>query len=124
VRLTQARETLAAVCADALSDDVGVIDHVPDAVAPPMVLIGWGDPMVKPETLCAWTGSMDVMCVAQRLEPGGQYGTLEEMISLLAPAIKAAPGFTLIDVTSPFPMQIGGVDYLVASLNITHDVEE
>jgi hypothetical protein len=46
------------------------------------------------------------------------------MVSLLVPAIKTAQGYSVIDVTSPFPMQLGGVDYLAASITITHEVED
>lgn len=49
---------------------------------------------------------------------------LEEIVSALVPAVKSAQYFGIENVTSPFALQVGGVDYLAAQINITHDVEE
>lgn len=118
-----ARTDLAAILTAAFPDDWGVIDHLPDSVAPPCAMIAWSDPWLKPATLCAQVAQMEIICVAQRIEPGGKLETLEQMVGTILPAIKGT-AYTLIDVTSPFPMQIAGVDYLVASVNITYDMED
>jgi len=129
VKLSLARETLAtiatsAIDAAALGYSVGVVDHLPDAIAPPVVLVAWSDPWLKPGTFCAWASALELLVVAQRLEPGGQVTTLEEIVSALIPALKSSGEFVVVDATSPYPLQLGGVDYLAASINITHDIGE
>lgn len=124
MKLTKAREDLAAIVADLVSVDVGVVDHLPDAIAPPVCLIAWGDPWITPATLCAYEANMEVLIIAQRLEPGGKLETLEAVVSTIVPGIKSNQGFQVVDATSPYPIQIGGVDYLAASINIKHDVED
>lgn len=123
MKITNARTELAAILTNALAENVAVVDHLPDSIAPPVALVAWGDPWLKPSTLCAFVAQMEVMCLAQRIEPGGQYETLEGMVSAILPAIKGTY-FTLVDVTAPYPMQIGGVDYLAASVNVTYDMED
>lgn len=124
MKATTARIELAAILNAALPKETAVIDHLPDSIAPPVALVAWGDPWMKLSTLCAYEAQMEVMCIAQRIEPGGQFETLEEMVSLILPAIKSADYFTLVDVTAPYPMQVGGVDYLAASVNLTYDMED
>jgi hypothetical protein len=122
MKIGQARTDLAAIVAAIFPPEWGVIDHLPDAVYPPCALIGWADPWMRPSTHCVWQGAMEIMCVAQRLEPGGKLETLEEMVGLIIPALKRTD-YTVVDTTSPYPMQIGGVDYLAASINITYELE-
>lgn len=123
MKITNARTELAAILTSAMPNEVGVIDHLPDSIAPPVTLVAWADPWLRPSTLCAYEAQMEVMCLAQRIEPGGQYERLEEMVSLILPAIKGSY-FTFVDVTAPYPMQIGGVDYLAASVNVSYDMED
>ena len=123
VILSIVREELATLVGGALPVSVGIVDHLPDSVAPPCVLIGWADPWIAPSTFCAYQASMEVIIVAQRIEPGGKLETLEEIVSAILPAVKKAQAFQVTDVSAPFPMQIAGVDYLSASINITHDLE-
>lgn len=124
MKLANARHELALIAANATTTDTGVVDHIPDAVAPPVVIVAWSDPWLTPETLCGWRAAMELVCIAQRIEPGGKTETLEEMVSAIVPAIKASQWFQVVDVTAPYPLNAGGVDYLAASINITHDVEE
>ena len=124
MKLANARTELALLASTALADDVGVIDHLPDSIAPPVVLVAWSDPWLEPATLCAWQAKMELLIVSQRLEPGGNTERLEEIVSALVPPLKASQWFQINDVTSPYPLQIAGVDYLAASINITHDVED
>lgn len=124
MKVTTARIELAAILTAALPNEVGVIDHLPDSIAPPVALVAWADPWLKLSTLCAYEAQMEIMCLAQRIEPGGQFETLEGMVSAILPAIKSADYFTLVDVTAPYPMQVGGVDYLAASINVSYDMED
>jgi hypothetical protein len=66
---------------------------------------------------------MEIICVAQRLEPGGKLETLEQMVSIIIPALRPTP-FAVVDVTAPYPIQIAGVDYLAASVNLEYETEK
>ena len=123
MKLSLAREELATICKAALPDEWGVIDHLPDSVAPPMVLVAWGDPWLKLTTLCAYEAVMELMLIAQRIEPGGKLETLEDGVASLLPALKGSD-FALTDTTAPYPMQVGGVDYLACSINLTYDLTD
>lgn len=123
MKLSLAREELAAICTAALPIEWGVVDHLPDSVAPPMVLVAWGDPWLKLTTLCDYVAVMEVILIAQRIEPGGKLETLEDGVASLLPALRGT-NFSLIDTTAPYPMQVGGVDYLACSINLNYDLGE
>ena len=123
MKISNARVELAALVDGAVTTETAVIDHLPDSIAPPVALVAWADPWLRLSTLCAYEAQMEVMCIAQRIEPGGKLETLEEMVGLILPAIKGSH-FTLNDVTAPYPLQVGGVDYLAASINVTYDMED
>lgn len=106
-----------------VDDGVTVIDSLPDSIAPPAVLVAWATPWLTPDTFCGFVANVELLVVAARIEPGGQYEVIEGIISDLVGALKRA-GTTIRDITSPFPLQLGGVDYLSASINIIHEVEE
>lgn len=122
VKLSTVRTDCATIIGTALPNDVGVIDFLPDSIAPPVVLIAWSDPWLKPSTICAYEARMEVLCVAQRIEPGGRLETLEDIVSAILPAMRGS-GFTLQEVTSMYPLNIGGNDYLAASLTYIYDVD-
>ena len=124
MKLTNARTELASIAEGALPTNVGVINHLPDSIAPPVVLVAWADPWLKPSTVCGFEAMCQYLIISQRIEPGGNTETLEEIVSALVPAVKATGYFQVNDVTSPYALNIGGVDYLAASINMTHDVEE
>lgn len=124
MKLASTRESLALIASTALPTTVGVIDHLPDSITPPVVLVAWSDPWLTPSTMCAYQATLELLIVAQRLEPGGNTETLEEIVSLLVVALKSNPEFQVTTVTSPYPLNIAGVDYLAASVNLTHDVED
>lgn len=124
MKLSPARVDIALALQGILPTTVGVIDHLPDAIAPPCVLVSWSDPWLKPTTLCAYEAAMELIVIAQRIEPGGQYETLEDIVGAIVPAMKGITAWQVVDVTSPYPMQVAGVDYLAASINLTYDMEE
>lgn len=123
MNLTPPRAELKALLDAAFPQEWGTTDHLPDSVAPPCALIGWADPWVKPLTWCTYTTALEIICVAQRLEPGGKLETLEQMVSTILPALRKTP-FAVMDVTAPYPIQIGGVDYLAASVNLEYETEK
>lgn len=124
MKLELARTTLATALANGLGSEVGVIDHLPDSVAPPVVMVAWADPWLVPSTLCEWEAKIELLVVAQRLEPGGHLSTLESIVSDCIPLIKGLPFYLVNDVTAPYPIDIAGVQYLAASINITHETEQ
>ena len=119
-----ARDELATIAVAALPVGVGVINHLPDSIAPPVVLVAWADPWLTPQTVCGYQAAIQYLIISQRIEPGGNTETLEEIVSALVPAVRATGYFQVDNVTSPYALQIGGVDYLAASINMTHDVED
>lgn len=107
-----------------LADDVAVIDSIPDSVAPPSVFVAWADPWVTPSTFCDFLVNLQVIVVAQRIEPGGQYGVLEELVSIIVPALKFGHEFMVKDASSPYPITLGGVNYLACSVNLAVEIGE
>ena len=105
-----------------LADEVAVVDSIPDSVAPPSVFIAWADPWVTPATFCDYTVNVNVIVVAQRIEPGGQYGILEGLVSIIVPALKIGSEFTVKDASSPYPITLGGVSYLACSVNLSCEI--
>jgi len=122
MKLENVRTDLYAILRNALESDVSVIDSIPDSVAPPSVFITWADPWITPATFCLFTVNIQVIVVAQRIEPGGQYGILEGLISTLSPVLKASQDFLLKDASSPYPMVLAGVNYLACSLNLSCEI--
>lgn len=132
MKLSLVRQDVAAIVATAMDGvtipelagtSIPVIDHLPDSIATPCVLIAWSDPWLTPSTLCAWTAKVEIIVVAQRIEPGGKLETLEDMTSTIVVAVKSSGIYTVDDVSSPYPLQVGGVDYLATSINVTHELE-
>lgn len=122
--LTGTRELLAEICRMHVDADVTVVDSLPDSIAPPAVLIGWGDPWLSPSTLCpgGFVANAEILVVAQRIEPGGQYATIEKWVGTLATVFRKDTQIVIRDISSPFPMQLGGVDYLTASINVIQEM--
>lgn len=123
MKLALLREYLATEIALVVPDDVSVIASVPDSIAPPCVIVSWGEPWLLPSTHCLFVASLDVICIAARIEPGLQLGVLEDLVSAIVPSFKGM-GMAVGSVSSPFPLTLGGVDYLSASINVIQEVEE
>lgn len=119
--LTTYRESVTQILRDALPDDYALIDHIPDSIAPPAVVWGWSSPWVIPTTWCEFTSTAELICVSQRIEPGGQLGILESMVETIM-GILVANRIALRDVTSPYPIVLGGVNYLATSINIVTEL--
>jgi hypothetical protein len=122
MKLETVRETLYSILRANLADDVAVVDSIPDSVAPPSVFISWADPWVSPSTFCDYTVNINVIVVAQRIEPGGQYGILEGLVSIIMPALKSGSEFLVKDASSPYPITLGGVNYLACSVNLSCEI--
>jgi hypothetical protein len=121
--LTGFRTQLATILRDNLDDDVGVFDAIPDSIAPPSVYVTWSNPWLVAQTWCEYTAAAQLIVVSQRIEPGGQYGVLESLVAEIITILRTQR-VPIRDVTSPYPITLGGVDYLACSFNILTDVGE
>lgn len=119
--LTDARTVMAKLLTDNLGDDIGVFDAIPDSIAPPCVYVTWSNPMLVQTTWCEFTSIIQLIVVAQRIEPGGQYAILEQMVGDIVTILKTNR-YGIRDVTAPFPLVLGGVNYLAVSFNIPMEV--
>jgi hypothetical protein len=115
--LTDFRTQIAAALVAGLPDDVGVFDSIPDSIAPPSVYVTWGSPWMVQTTWCEYTSMAQLILVAQRIEPGGQYGVLESLVSQVL-AVLRTNRIALRDVSPPYPLVLAGVNYLSCSVNI------
>lgn len=122
MKLENVRTELYVILRATLDDNVGLVDSIPDAIAPPSVFIAWAEPWVSPSTFCDYTVNVNVIVVAQRIEPGGQYGILEGLVSVIMPALKAERSFLVKDASSPYPIVLGGVNYLACSVNLSCEI--
>jgi hypothetical protein len=119
--MTDAREAMALLLRNNLANDVAVHDSIPDSIAPPAVFVTWSNPWLINFTWCDFTAQMQLIVVAQRIEPGGHYGTIEELVHYLVGVLRDNK-IPLRDVTSPYPIVLGAIDYLAASVNIITDI--
>jgi len=53
MKLETVRTDLYQILRNTLADEIGVIDAIPDSIAPPSVFIAWADPWVTPSTTAA-----------------------------------------------------------------------
>lgn len=115
------RSQIATWLAAELPDNVGVFDAIPDSIAPPVVYVTWSSPWLTPTTWCDYTATLQLLLVAQRIEPGGQYGVLEGLVSQVLSILKGHR-VALRDVSTPYPMVFAGVNYLATSVNIIQEM--
>jgi hypothetical protein len=119
--LTKYREEIYTLMRDGLADDVGVFDIIPDSISPPAVYIAWGNPWLLPTTFCQYSSAVQLICVAARIEPGGQFTVLEDLVGDVVTVLHSNH-IAVRDATSPFPIVLGGVNYLAATINIVSEM--
>lgn len=119
--LGQFREDMHALLSSELPSDVGVFDIIPDSISPPAVYIAWSNPWLVSTTFCQYVSSAQLICVAARIEPGGQYAIIENLVAQVLGVLHTAR-IAVRDATSPFPLALGGVNYLAASINIVEEM--
>lgn len=116
---------LRAAVADALtpiSEDWTVHPAPVDSLEPPAFVCVWADPWLVPATFCIQTAALEVVCVAARLEPEGNYPTLEAMVDAANVALDGAR-LKAAQTGRPGPFEIAGVTYLSARILVRHSVE-
>jgi hypothetical protein len=115
--LTSFRTQISKMIRDGLDESISVSDAIPDSITPPAVYVAWANPWMIGSTWCEYTTLLQLIVVAQRIEPGGQYGILESLVGEIL-AILRTNRVALRDVNSPYPISLGGVVYLACSINL------
>lgn len=119
--LTDFRTQLAKLLESNLPSEIGVSDAIPDSIAPPSVYVTWSSPWLLPTTFCDYTAACQIIVVAQRIEPGGQYTVLESLVGQIIQILRSAR-IAIRDVSPPYPLIFAGVNYLAASFNILQEM--
>lgn len=122
--LTDLRSSLAQILAPATSGDPPVIPFLADAVAPPAIVIAWGDPWLERDDArrngqCRLTARLLVNVVTTRIEPESGTPELETMISRVLRLLGADPYPWAYTVGPPSTWPSGGVAYYCAVVNVT-----
>ena len=122
--LLEARAKLAAVLGLRASIDPAVLISLADALEPPALMLGWGDPMLRGEPSdCFVTGRLLVTAVAARLVPGEGVGILEQLVAytLGRTANDTGDNWELVDVSGPRDYFIAKTHYLASRIifNVT-----
>jgi len=119
--LTKLREAMRDLLQAELPADIGVFDSIPDSIAPPSVYVAWSNPWLVSTTFCQYVSNLQLICVAARIEPGGQYAVLESMVGEILTVLQTNH-IAVRDATSPYPLALAGVNYLAASINIVEEI--
>lgn len=119
MNLLDARAKLAAALAPVIDDDPTVLVNLVDALEPPALMLGWGEPWLEPQTACLRTSRLVITVVASRLVPGSGVETLEELIddTLSRLAVDAGP-WPLDSVSGPRVFTIANINYLAARITL------
>jgi hypothetical protein len=123
VRLDEARAKLAAVLAPVADDDPDVLTSLVDAIEPPALMLGWGEPWLEPSTSCLRAARLVITCVAGRLDPGEGIATLERLVAFTLDRL-AADGaqWPLDNVSGPRAFNIAKTTYLAARVTVRVNV--
>jgi hypothetical protein len=119
--LTKYREQMATMLRAELPPDIGVFDIIPDSIAPPAVYIAWSNPWLRSTTFCQYDATLQLICVAARIEPGGQFTVLEDLVGDVFETLHSKR-IAIRDASSPFPIVLGGINYLAATVNIVTEM--
>jgi hypothetical protein len=119
MNLLDARAKLAAALAPLEDTDPTVLVDLVDALEPPALMIGWGEPWLEPQTQCLRQGRLVVTCVAARLIPGAGVETLEQLIEYTLTSLAADGGAWPLDsVGGPRVFTIAKTQYLAARITL------
>jgi hypothetical protein len=119
MNLLDARTKLAAALAPLDDDDPVVLVDLVDALEPPALMIGWGEPWLQPQTACLRTGRLVITAVASRLVPGAGIETLEQLVEYTLTQLAADGGaWPLDNVGGPRVFTIANINYLAARITL------
>jgi hypothetical protein len=119
MNILDARAKLGAALAPVDETDPTVLVNLVDALEPPALMLGWGEPWLTPETACLRTGRLVVTCVAGRLVPGAGVETLEQLVDYTLRRLAADGGAWPLDtVGGPRVFTIANINYLAARITL------
>lgn len=119
MNLLDARAKLAAVLAPVDDTDPSVLVDLVDALEPPALMLGWGEPWLSPQTACLRTGRIVVTCVAGRLVPGAGIESLEMLVEHTLDRLgRDGSPWPLDNVSGPRAFTIGKIVYLAARVTL------
>ena len=117
--LLDVRAKAAAALAPVESTDPMVIMELVDSLEPPVIMIGWDEPWLEPNTLgpSLWTARLLLFAVAGRLLPGEGVASLEEMVGyVIGRFIADDYSWPPATATAPRVFEMAGVRYLVSRI--------
>jgi hypothetical protein len=89
-----------------------------DALTPPAYVLTWADPWVpRALTHCAYAAQLGIRCVSARIDPDPGIELLETMVELALDALTTA-GLPATYVSTPAPLELGGLNYQAAQILI------
>ena len=119
MNLLDARSKLAAALDPVEDGDPTVLVDLVDAIEPPALMLGWGEPWLLPETSCIRTGRLVVTAAAGRLVPGAGIETLECLVDYTLRRLASDGGAWPLDsVSGPRVFVVGSVNYLAARITL------
>jgi hypothetical protein len=119
MNLLDARAKLAAALAPIDDADPSVLVDLVDALEPPALMLGWGEPWLRPQTACLREGRIVITCVAGRLVPGAGIETLEQLVDHTLGRLAADAGAWPLDsVSGPRAFTIANINYLAARITL------
>lgn len=123
--IVDARAKLAAALAPT---DVDVIDgrqisvllDLVDALEPPALMLGWGEPWLDPMSQCHENARLVITCVAGRLVPGAGVATLEQLVTYTLARLRAqgVGAWPLDQVSGPRAFRVSQITYLAARVTV------
>lgn len=106
-----------ALTLSALDPDWEVHAQPVDQVTAPAFMLEWADPWNVPATHCTELSSLDVLCIAPRIDVEPGYETLERMVEAALIAF-GHDGFPHGETSAPRPFEVGGLTYLAARIQV------
>ena len=127
MNVLDAREKLATVLAPVEDSDPTVLTSLVDALEPPVLMLGWGDPWWDPAmttgvmrrpSFCSGTGHLVVTAVASRLVPGDGIAVLERLAHYTYERLSTDEDFGVEGITGPRVFLIARTNYLAARISV------
>lgn len=104
-------------------DDAWPVHEAPvDAVSPPCFVVVWPDPWLIPRAVCSYVATLEVVCVAARIDPAPGYVELEAMVEAAVPALQRAL-LPIVNTGGALPLEVGGLTYQAARIRIAQPVQ-
>lgn len=115
--ILDAREKLAAILAPVDPGDPPVVSAPVDAVAPPMLAIGWAAPMIDTWAACTAFGNLFVMVFAARLDIAAGYEVIEAQYQRVQTLLRQN-AWSITNDTGPGAVMIAKTLYLGCRIDV------